>query len=166
CALYSFVFFNHPATTDLYALSLHDALPISDVGGGLHRGRDGERGEGLEVDVGEFQAEDEAAVEVSVRARRGDEVGRDTQRDRGREPRPEVQVGPGDLETVGSARFGRVGVGKGKIVGPLAPNVSRELELGVLRSGAEGREAGEGDDEEANRSHPAALLSQVRMSPV
>src|SRR5690606_40338807 len=33
---------NHPATTELYTLSLHDALPISGAqgdGGALHRGR-------------------------------------------------------------------------------------------------------------------------------
>src|SRR5947209_12848672 len=27
--LFSFFFFNHPATTEIYTLSLHDALPIS-----------------------------------------------------------------------------------------------------------------------------------------
>src|SRR2546422_6629543 len=32
---YSFFFFNDTATTEIYTLSLHDALPIS-VGGGLH----------------------------------------------------------------------------------------------------------------------------------
>src|SRR5947209_12870106 len=29
-----FFFFNDPATTEIYTLSLHDALPISDVGQG------------------------------------------------------------------------------------------------------------------------------------
>src|SRR5262249_61873102 len=32
-----FFFFNAPATTELYTLSLHDALPISPVGAGLLR---------------------------------------------------------------------------------------------------------------------------------
>src|SRR5438105_14843230 len=29
---FSFFFFNHPATTEIYTLSLHDALPISQCG--------------------------------------------------------------------------------------------------------------------------------------
>src|SRR5437764_11055124 len=29
CALYSLFFYNDPATTEIYTLSLHDALPIS-----------------------------------------------------------------------------------------------------------------------------------------
>src|SRR5438067_4953012 len=29
CAFFSFFFFNDPATTEIYTLSLHDALPIS-----------------------------------------------------------------------------------------------------------------------------------------
>src|SRR2546430_11515777 len=33
--LYSFFFFNDTATTEIYTLSLHDALPISPFAGGL-----------------------------------------------------------------------------------------------------------------------------------
>src|SRR2546429_6414376 len=32
----SFFFFNDTATTEIYTLSLHDALPISGVSGGVH----------------------------------------------------------------------------------------------------------------------------------
>src|SRR5436190_11689657 len=32
CSLYSLFLFNAPATTEIYTLSLHDALPISGVG--------------------------------------------------------------------------------------------------------------------------------------
>src|SRR5256885_14952880 len=32
-----FFFFNDTATTEIYTLSLHDALPISAAAGGLHR---------------------------------------------------------------------------------------------------------------------------------
>src|SRR5207249_12300694 len=35
CLLYSFFFFNDTATTEIYTLSLHDALPISNLFGGL-----------------------------------------------------------------------------------------------------------------------------------
>src|SRR5690606_40387030 len=39
-------FFNHPATTEIYTLSLHDALPISrGHGRDLHRRRGGQRAE-------------------------------------------------------------------------------------------------------------------------
>src|SRR2546427_8383373 len=38
-----FFFFNDTATTEIYTLSLHDALPISDRGAGARRGR-GPRG--------------------------------------------------------------------------------------------------------------------------
>src|SRR5437879_10261929 len=31
CQLHPFLFFNDPATTDIYTLSLHDALPISGI---------------------------------------------------------------------------------------------------------------------------------------
>src|SRR5262245_66253978 len=31
CLASPFLFFNHPATTEIYTLSLHDALPISNV---------------------------------------------------------------------------------------------------------------------------------------
>src|SRR3712207_8069107 len=34
----SFFFFNDPATTEIYTLSLHDALPISLRGGWMHTG--------------------------------------------------------------------------------------------------------------------------------
>src|SRR2546428_8691913 len=37
--LYSFFFFNDTATTEIYTLSLHDALPISDVEPRLERER-------------------------------------------------------------------------------------------------------------------------------
>src|SRR2546426_8628072 len=50
----SFFFFNDTATTEIYTLSLHDALPISSVSrglGGLDRGPDPGRGQRL-VDVG------------------------------------------------------------------------------------------------------------------
>src|SRR5438034_11101178 len=47
---YSILFFSAPATTEIYTLSLHDALPIS--GGDVHAGRDDEgRGEQLELQV-------------------------------------------------------------------------------------------------------------------
>src|SRR3989337_3943569 len=36
-----FFFFNDTATTEIYTLSLHDALPISDRGHGADRGRAG-----------------------------------------------------------------------------------------------------------------------------
>src|SRR2546427_13014502 len=37
CDLISFFFFNDTATTEIYTLSLHDALPISELGGpGAH----------------------------------------------------------------------------------------------------------------------------------
>src|SRR5689334_24552120 len=35
CRFYTFFFFNDPATTEIYTLSLHDALPISEGGVGL-----------------------------------------------------------------------------------------------------------------------------------
>src|SRR2546430_14212946 len=36
---FSFFFFNDTATTEIYTLSLHDALPISTRGHGLERGK-------------------------------------------------------------------------------------------------------------------------------
>src|SRR3712207_8933896 len=45
----SYVFFNDTATTEIYTLSLHDALPISRAVEGLHERRD--RRVVLEVDV-------------------------------------------------------------------------------------------------------------------
>src|SRR5438132_5572639 len=41
----SLFFFNNPATTEIYTLSLHDALPISDVHAGPVRIRGGHLGE-------------------------------------------------------------------------------------------------------------------------
>src|SRR5947209_15886621 len=35
--VYAFFFFNAPATTEIYTLSLHDALPISAVSGAMRR---------------------------------------------------------------------------------------------------------------------------------
>src|SRR3712207_8439761 len=46
CIYVEFFFFNDTATTEIYTLSLHDALPISGVGPdgeGDHRGARGER---------------------------------------------------------------------------------------------------------------------------
>src|SRR2546430_10202395 len=53
-ALVVFFFFNDTATTEIYTLSLHDALPIS-----------------VDFDTGLVQAVDDAAVGKSVQARRG-----------------------------------------------------------------------------------------------
>src|SRR5690348_18167414 len=39
-----FFFFNDPATTEIYTLSLHDALPILARAGGCRRARCGRRG--------------------------------------------------------------------------------------------------------------------------
>src|SRR2546429_4309269 len=39
--IFSFFFFNDTATTEIYTLSLHDALPISQAGGAEHAGQDG-----------------------------------------------------------------------------------------------------------------------------
>src|SRR5439155_18761553 len=39
-ALFFFFFFNDPATTEIYTLSLHDALPISDGDAGVPRVQD------------------------------------------------------------------------------------------------------------------------------
>src|SRR5205823_12593854 len=44
-------FFNHPATTEIYTLSLHDALPISDA-----RGRGGPGGRVQDRGLGECRA--------------------------------------------------------------------------------------------------------------
>src|SRR5256712_9223725 len=65
-----FFFFNDTATTEIYTLSLHDALPISaladgDGGGGLHR----HRGRGAPVRV-RLQAQ------RAAHGRRGDEAPR------------------------------------------------------------------------------------------
>src|SRR2546427_8610169 len=47
-SLFFFFFFNDTATTEIYTLSLHDALPIL-VGGGPDVGADGVRDKGLGV---------------------------------------------------------------------------------------------------------------------
>src|SRR5204863_8747025 len=50
-----FFFFNDPATTDIYTLSLHDALPIFTIGlgaGGVSGGRRGGVGVGGDVGFG------------------------------------------------------------------------------------------------------------------
>src|SRR2546426_3823434 len=41
CSYFSLFFFNDTATTEIYTLSLHDALPISSVGVDGHYGRAG-----------------------------------------------------------------------------------------------------------------------------
>src|SRR5215813_14249624 len=43
CLFFRFFFFNDTATTEIYTLSLHDALPISIVGGPPHAGAPGDR---------------------------------------------------------------------------------------------------------------------------
>src|SRR2546430_7384831 len=44
--MFFFFFFNDTATTEIYTLSLHDALPISQSRGRALRGRDGQDGRG------------------------------------------------------------------------------------------------------------------------
>src|SRR3712207_7882525 len=56
CVYCSFFFFNDPATTEIYTLSLHDALPISPGPGGARQGPDGaarRRGHRLRADLGD-----------------------------------------------------------------------------------------------------------------
>src|SRR3712207_7453822 len=64
-----FFFFNDTATTEIYTLSLHDALPIS---GGRAGCRSGAPGEGHRID---HRVHDEGRQEVAVRDRGTDRPG-------------------------------------------------------------------------------------------
>src|SRR2546427_4936761 len=76
CYLF-FFFFNDTATTEIYTLSLHDALPISVLGGerpahqGVERPVEGLRGRGGEKpDPAEVDAEDGGVAAVDRKSTR------------------------------------------------------------------------------------------------
>src|SRR5687768_18002449 len=65
--LFFFFFFNDTATTEIYTLSLHDALPIS-VNGDVQN--DAERTEHLEADLDDLAAERDANEAVGTEDRK------------------------------------------------------------------------------------------------
>src|SRR5256885_15998970 len=93
----SFFFFNDTATTEIYTLSLHDALPIS-----IDRVRPGRI---VQAGIAEGGAEREAASERDGLVGSGVHGGRDVRdgrRDRGRRARRPARVGDGERDRVGA----------------------------------------------------------------
>src|SRR2546422_9479598 len=106
-----FFFFNDTATTEIYTLSLHDALPISRQIGGDAKQHEIDAGEDLRS---EPQREDGQNLEDHRRERRGDEPSRPRQipageRSTGRAGGPPLPGGGGSRapsSAVSSARGG------------------------------------------------------------
>src|SRR2546426_8136634 len=79
CSYFSLFFFNDTATTEIYTLSLHDALPISSVGVDGHYGRAGRLAlrplRALRLLRGErHEVERVRRAHLGARRRRGDQV--------------------------------------------------------------------------------------------